>query len=228
MHATLGIHRAVIVQPTVYGTDNRLMCEIVEGNPHYRGIAVIDDSVSDEALRRLNQAGVRGARFQLAGAPDLEMYERCIERIAPLGWHVKFGANGADLARHRVWLERIEVPMVIDHLGAPEVTQGIEGAEFQGMLKLLERGNCWILLSNGDRRSAGSAPWADAAPFVTAVVRAAPERALWASDWPHLLYAKSPVPNDGDLLDFLAQCVADDATLKKILVDNPARLYGFV
>jgi 2-pyrone-4,6-dicarboxylate lactonase len=228
IHAALGIGRGVIVQPTVYGTDNRLLVDTLRGHSNFRGVAAINDALSEDELLQLHAAGVRGVRFSLAGTPDLDMYDRCIRRIAPLGWHVKWAGSGADLVRHAAWLDGLQVPMVIDHLGAPDASKGVGQPDFQCVLTLLARANCWILLANADRRSAVGFPWADMAPFVSAAVKVAPDRAIWASDWPHLLYARPDLPDEGDLLEFLHRAVGNDATVRKILVDNPARLYGFV
>ena len=227
MHGTLGIARGVMVQPAVYGTDNRLLADCIAGNDNYRGIAAIDDSVSDAELARLDKAGVRGIRFQLNGAIERGFFERCVARIAALGWHIKLGGSGEDLLQRAAWLDALEVPVVIDHLGAPDIARGIDQPGFRYVLELLARENWWILLSNGDRRSVTGSPWHDAAPYVQAAVSIAPSRALWASDWPHLLYGNTFMPNDADLLEFLYRAVPDEDLLKKVLVENPAKLHGF-
>ncbi|MFM9971023.1 MAG: amidohydrolase family protein [Burkholderiales bacterium] len=227
MHDTLGISRGVIVQPAVYGTDNRLLSDSLVGQANYRGVAAIDDSVSDDELARLNRAGVRGIRFQLSGATDMAMVNRCIERIRPLGWQVKLGGSAEDLLRHAQSLRALDIPVVIDHLGTPDFALGLDQLGFRFVLEMLTRDNWWILLSNGDRRSLTGPPWSDVAPYVRAALAVAPSRALWASDWPHLLYAKPEVPNDGDLLELLYRLVPDQGLLEKILVENPAKLYGF-
>jgi 2-pyrone-4,6-dicarboxylate lactonase len=226
MHAALGIGRGVMVQPAVYGTDNRLLADALADRPNYRGVAAVDDSVSDTELDRLDDAGVRGARFNLGGTPDTAAFSRSIARIRELGWHAKIGGSGDDFVKHAAWLRSLDGPFVLDHLAGAEGARGLEQPVVALALELLREG-WWILLSNGDRRSSGTAPWDDMVPIAQAYAAAAPDRILWASDWPHLLYAKPEVPNDADLVELLYRYLPDKAALKKILVDNPARLYGF-
>lgn len=231
MHRALGIERGVIVQATIYGTDHRLLVDGLKGRENFRGVAIVDDSVSDKELIRLHEAGVRGARFNLAGffgiAPTKAVFERSIARIEELGWHAKIHGGGDELVEHADWLRPLRLPAVIDHLAGPDFRRELDQPGCRLALELLKRDNWWIVLSNGDRRSAGGHPWDDMIPFAQAYVAAAPDRTLWATDWPHATYQKKSVPNDADLLELLYRYVPDSALRSKVLVDNPARLYGF-
>ena len=231
MHRALGIERGVIVQATVYGTDHRLLLDGLNGRENFRGVAIVDDSVSDKELNRLHEAGVRGARFNLAGflgiAPTRAVFERSIARIEELGWHAKIHGSGDELVDRADWLRALRLPAVIDHLAGPDLRRGLDQPGCRLALDLLKQDNWWIMLSNGDRRSAGGHPWDDVIAFAQAYVAAAPDRTLWATDWPHVHYAKKSVPNDAELLELLYRYVPDPASRYKVLVDNPARLYGF-
>ena len=233
MHRTLGIARGVIVQPMVYGSDHRLLLECLHADPRYRGVAVIDDSVTDRELARMHEAGVRGVRLNLSRAypassrvpSDREGFERTVARIAKLGWHVKILAMMDDLVTYESWLRPLRLTVVVDHLAAPDAKRGFDQPGFDLLMALLRQDNWWMLLANGDRRSAAGFPWDDIVPFVQAYVAAAPERTVWATNWPPALGGKPELPNPADLLEFLYRCVPDRAQQQRILADNPARLY---
>jgi len=232
MHGALGITRAVIVQPTIYGTDHRLLIDTLQGRPNYRGVAVVNDRVSEAELASLHEAGVRAARFGLGGsiqaALTREEFMRSVGRVKALGWHVKIAASGDDLAKYEAWLRDLTLPVVIDHFAGTDPRRGLDQPGCRLVLDLLRDANWWIMLSNGDRRSAEpGAPWDDMRPFGEAYFAAAPERTIWGTDWPHVLYQKPAVPDDRDLLAFLRRIVPGEADLARVLVDNPARLYGF-
>jgi predicted TIM-barrel fold metal-dependent hydrolase len=231
MHATLGIGHAVLVQPAVYGTDHRLLIDSLRQGNRCRGVAVINDSVDDEELEVLHRAGVRGARFNFGGAAQgafgREEFERSMERIGRLGWHAKIGGAAGELVKHESWLRGIRIPAVLDHLAGIDPAAGMEQPVFRMALDLLRGDNWWVLLANADRRSSKTGGWEDVAPFVQAYVAAAPERTLWATDWPHLLYGKPELPDDAELAEFLQRCLGDSDNFERLLVDNPRQLYGF-
>jgi predicted TIM-barrel fold metal-dependent hydrolase len=230
MHGKLGVERGVICQPTIYGTDHSLLIDLLNSHKTYRGTAVIDDSVSDSELERMNAAGVRGARFNFSAflnmVPDTEGFKRAIARVAPLGWHIKIHGDYGEIIEHVPYLRRLEMPIVIDHLGRIDVAKGADQPGFKLALELLREPNWWMLLCNNDRFSQQPYPWQDTIVYARAFVEAAPDRVIWATDWPHVRYVKK-MPNDADLFDLLFSYVPDAVTRKKILVDNPARLYGF-
>jgi 2-pyrone-4,6-dicarboxylate lactonase len=231
MHRTLGLHRGVIVQATVHGTDHSIVYDaLAKAGPNYRGIAIVDDSVSDRELRRLHESGVRGARFnfwkQLNIAPTPESFLRSLDRIKEYGWHAKVHSAGDEWLDLKDLLSKVKSPIVIDHMGHPDLTRGLDQPTVRMLLDLLRNENWWVMISNGDRFSAQKQEWNDALPLAQKLIAAAPDRAIWCTDWPHVQYRK-PMPNDAELLEFLYRAAPDQALREKILVDNPARLFGF-
>lgn len=230
MHHKLGIARGVICQPTIYGTDHSLLIDLLSTHKTYRGTAMIDDNVSDKELERLHAVGVRAARFNFARflniVPETEGFKRAIARVKPLGWHIKIHGDYDEIIDHIPYLRCLDMPVVIDHLGRMDVAKGPDQPGFKLMLDLLQEPNWWMLLCNNDRLSNEVPPWPDTIAYARAFVAVAPDRVIWATDWPHVRYTRK-MPNDADLLDLLFSYVPDAATRKKILVDNPARLYGF-
>ena len=232
VHHTLGIERGVIVQSACYGTDHSLLLEaLAKDKEHYRGCAVINDSVSDKDLLSLHESGIRGARFSFAKLLKASMTEdlfvRSVARIAELGWWAKVFVFAKDLIDNAKIFQRLEIPVIMDHMGGLDRSQGLEQEGMQLILDLLKRGNWWVMLSNGDRDSVTGYPWNDSLPFARAFIDAAPDRVIWGSDWPHSIYQGTTVPNDADLLELLYRFAPDPATRQKILVDNPARFFGF-
>lgn len=231
MHRTLGIARGLIVQATCYGTDHRLVVEaLARGNGQYRGCAIIDDSVSDAELERLHAAGVRGARFNFAKVLKIsitpESFRRSIARISELGWFAKIFALGGELVEHKELFDTLTIPTVIDHMGGLHFAEGVDQPGMRMMREYLTRGNWWVMVSSGDRHALAGYPWDEAVPFAQALIETAPDRIVWGTDWPHVIY-ESEMPNDGDLVDLLYRYAPDEAVLKKILVDNPARIFQF-
>jgi len=229
MLRTLGVDRAVLVQPSVYMTDNAVILDALAENKFpFRAVAVVSDEVTDAELARMHKLGVRGLRVNLRnsnGAPA-DIAPKLAARIAPLGWHLQFRINADDFVGIGPMLRALPVDFVIDHIGQVPVADGVNGAAFSSILELARSGRCWVKLSAPMRMTALEYPYADVMPFVHALAAIAPERMLWASDWPHTTLTKA-MPNDGDLVDLLPEWVPDAAVRQKILVDNPARLYGF-
>jgi predicted TIM-barrel fold metal-dependent hydrolase len=230
---TLGIRRAVLVQPSVYGTDNRVMMQALrDGGPTLRGVAVVAPDITDTELRDLHEGGVRGVRFNCVDRREgrntvpVEEITALAMRIRPMGWHVEFLLQ-VDAVPDLEACASLPVDIVFGHLGYAHATpDGGLPAGFTALLRLMERGRCWVKLTGPYRISGGDLPYADIAPMARALAEAAPDRLVWGSDWPHVMVRK-PMPNDGALLDLLADWVPDAATRQRILVDNPARLYGF-
>ena len=228
MAETVGIERMVVVQASVSGTDNAVTLDAVRqfGQHRARAVAVIDDSVSDATLKQMHEGGVRGVRFNLSsgnGTP-IEQLEPIARRIAPLGWHVQVYVEGETLADMAPALAKLPVEIVIDHCGGVKAGLGLEHPQFQALLRLLDSGRAWIKVCSYRVSSTGQ-PWADPEPNVRAFVSRFPERCVWGTDWPHP--QMKPVPEAGLLLDQFFDQVPDAATRQRILVENPARLYGF-
>ena len=225
----LGVERGVLVQPSVYMTDNSLLLDaLAENRFALRGVAVFNPDISDGELERMHKLGVRGVRLNLRHATGVsgDVAPRMAQRIKPLGWHIQFRINPEEfIAAERV-LDKLPVEFIIDHMGQVPTEEGLNSPSFQAILRLVRGGRCWIKLSAPYRMGTREAPYPDVTPFAQALIAANPNRMVWASDWPHTTLTKS-MPNDGDLLNLLAQWAPDEATRKLILVDNPARLYGF-
>jgi len=228
----LGLSRSVFVQASCHGTDNRAMIDaMLRGEGSYAGVAMIDDSHSDDDLDEFHAAGVRGIRFNfvkhLGGAPDLNRFWSQIERIRPRGWHVELHFDARDFPEHTDLLDRMPVPFIIDHMARVDATAGVDQAPFQSLLELLRSDDrAWVKISGAERlTSDGEPPYDDVIPFGSALVAAAPDRVLWGTDWPHPNVRN--MPDDGDLVDFLARMVPDEISRNRILVENPAVLYDF-
>ncbi len=226
----LGIERACLVQPSVHGTDNSAMLDaIVRSSGAMRGIAVVASDAGDAELQQLHEGGVRGLRLNLQfdGVAALEGVEHLAERIQPMGWHLQFLANIANFHDALPRLGSLPVDILFDHLGHMPTDHGIEASPFQVLLELMREGRTWVKLSGPYRTSTEQGvPFTDTTPYVEALLDAAPNRILWGTDWPHP-HLEIPMVNDGDLLDLLGAWVRDEATRNQILVDNPARLFGF-
>lgn len=225
----LNLQRTVFVQPSAYGTDNTCVLDaIARMAPNGRGIAVIDPSAPEAEIARLHAAGIRGVRFHdmVAGCLHFDVLEPVAARIQSHGWHVQVQLAGDGLVDLAPRLAALPVDVVIDHMGRIPIDGGTDRAAFKSLLRLLDTGRCWVKLSAPYHVSrAGPPDYRDCAARARALVRAAPERMVWGSNWPHPSVEKKP--DDVDLLDVLADWANDGAVLHRILVDNPAALFGF-
>ena len=230
LHAHLGISRAVIVHASCHGSEMDVTLDaIASSNGTYRGVAVVEDSITDIELERLHAGGIRGIRFNfvkhLGGVPDLAVFYRLLARIKPLGWHIVLHFDAGDLIEQKALLKRIDVPFIIDHMGRVKAVDGLQQKPFQELLALF-RSNplAWIKICGAERVSVGKRPFRDAVPFAQALIAIDPGRLLWGTDWPHPNISKD-MPNDGELVDLLGEMCPDMAVRHRILVDNPARMY---
>jgi predicted TIM-barrel fold metal-dependent hydrolase len=224
--SALGLGRVVFVQPSVYGADNACQLDAIHDlQEHARGVAVIDDSVSGEALESLCGAGFVGARLNLTRAANLDSLERLAARVKEYDWHVQLHLPGALLPEIADRLLALPVDFVIDHFGRVDAHEGLEQPAFQTLLRLLDSGKGWVKLSAPYRIDLDGPPYSKAAPFARELATRFPERLVWGTDWPHPDVAV--VPEDTDLLDALFESVPDEAVRHRILVDNPAMLYRF-
>ena len=227
----LGLSRAVFVQASCHGTDNAAMVDALErGGGRYAGVAMIDESFSYGDIARLHDAGVRGTRFNfvahLGGAPELDVFWRLVERVQPFDWHIVLHFDAKDLPTYADLLDAMPCPYVIDHMARVPVTDGIDQEPFQQLLELMRDERCWVKISGAERLTAdGPPPYDDVVPYAQALIAAAPDRVLWGTDWPHPNVRH--MPDDGDLLDLLAEFAPDDALRDQILVRNPETLYDF-
>lgn len=233
MHRTLGITRGVIVQPTTYGTDNSAMLDALAlAGPGYRGCTIGKtlDTASEAELQRLHDAGVRGARFNFLRSlnmmPTPEALANSAARLRELGWYMKIQPGNEGILDAVALYEDLDIPVLIDHMGRPDLSEGLDGPTVRKVIELLGRGNFWLMLSNGHKLSRQGAPWDDAVPLAQAYIQAAPDRVVWSTDWPHPVSTRQP-PNDGDLLELFYRYAPDADTRRRVLVDNPAALFGF-
>ena len=242
LHDAMGIERAVLVQASIYGSDHRLLHDVLKAAPkgRYRGVAIVDDSVSDAELQRLHDVGVRGARFNFGGnfklSPSLASFRRTLGRIRELGWFAKMFGFGDDFLAVESELRKIEMPAMIDHMGALDYRRGPSQPAMRLILDLLAKDNWWIGLSNGELRSHMGYPWDDAVEFGRLFYQAAPERCMWGTDWPHVHRFIRPdkdghsdygVEHQFARIALLERYVPDRQARDRVLVDNPARFFGF-
>jgi predicted TIM-barrel fold metal-dependent hydrolase len=233
--AALGCGRAVLVQPSFHGTDNRAMlAAMAQAGDRFRGVAVLADDAGERDIAALHAAGVRGARLNIVdvkigkGELPLAHIARLADRIKAFGWHIEFLMHVDEFPGLDRMLADLPVDCVFGHLGYVRADKGVQAPGFQALLRMLRAGRAWVKLTGPYRISTGPLPHADTHPFAHALVEAALDRVVWGSDWPHVKTEWTiPMPNDGDLADLLAVWVPDAEIRRRVLVDNPARLYGF-
>jgi predicted TIM-barrel fold metal-dependent hydrolase len=228
----IGTTRVIVVQPRNYAIDNRVTVDAVKQfAPNARGIAVLHPTVTDAELRSLNDAGFRGIRFSLGdpatAAVTPDMVEPLAKRIADLGWHVQLNVEGRQIVELAEVLRRLPTPMVFDHLANPG-PMGVDHPSHAIVRDLIDRGRTWVKLSGAYSNSRVGPPYPDATRIAQDFVKAAPERLVWGSDWPHPgVVALADKPDDALLFDLLAVWVPDEAMRNRILIQNPETLYGF-
>ena len=226
---TLGFSRMVLVQPNGYGFDNRCMLEALACLcERARAIAIVEPDATDAELDLLTRAGVRGIRYHLlpGGMLPKETLETMAARVAGFGWHVQMQLDGRDLAQYEKLFAGLPVPLVIDHNGKFLEPVATDHPGFLSLRRLLDGGNTWVKLSAPYETSKTGPPrYDDVSTLARALVASAPGRCVWASNWPHP--GRNTVPDTASLFDLLLEWAGDAATRHRILVDNPARLYGF-
>lgn len=228
LHDHLGVERAVIVQASCHGTDNAAMLDCIASDPkRYRGVAIVDDSFTDTDYDKLHAGGVRGVRFNfvrhLGGVPDIGVFNRVIDRIKNRGWHVVLHLDAPDIIPLSPMIRELRLPFIIDHMGRVPSAGGVDQPPLRALIELSRLENSWIKVCGAERIS--MPPYAAAVPIAHALVQVAPERVLWGTDFPHP--NASHEADEADLVDLVPQYAQDSLTQKRVLVDNPARLYGF-
>ena len=232
----LGVERAVLIQPSVYGTDNRALLDALSRvTGGLRGIVVVDADIDTATVKALDDAGVRGVRLNVVdhhGPRNVIPEERVrnlANTIAPFGWHIEFLINIDDAPGFAAAIDGLAVDVVVGHLGFPKsgAAQWMQSPTLENFLRLFERGRCWVKLTGPYRiSSAPDIPYSDVAPLARRLADVNPDRLLWGTDWPHVMM-KKPMPNDGDLSDLIADWLPDARLRQRVLVNNPAELYGF-
>ncbi len=227
----LGFERNVIVQATCHGADNRAMVDALRAsNGRARGVATVTRDVTDEQLRELDAAGVRGVRFnfvkRLVDVTPRDVLVEIAGRIQPLGWHIVIYFEAQDLPELYDFVASLPTVVVVDHMGRPDVTQPLTAPGFELFVKLMrQHENIWSKVSGAERLSRTGPPgYGDFVPFARRIVETFPNRVLWGTDWPHP-NLKTHMPDDGHLVDLLPQIAPTELLRQKLLVDNPRRLY---
>lgn len=227
----LGFERNVIVQATCHGADNSALVDALEdAGDRARGVATVKGSVSDDELHALHAAGVRGVRFnfvkRLVDALPFDSLETIARRIEPLGWHIVIYFEAAELPELFDFFTSLPTTVVVDHMGRPNVTQPLDGPEFELFVRLMaDNPNFWSKVSCPERLSQSGPPhYADVVPFARRIVEEFSDRVLWGTDWPHP-NLKRHMPDDGKLVDYIPTIATTPELQRKLLVDNPMRLY---
>jgi 2-pyrone-4,6-dicarboxylate lactonase len=233
----LGVSRNVVVQATCHGADNRAMVDAVRAAPgRARGVATVRPDIDERELRELDEAGVRGVRFnfvrRLVDAAPTDELATVAKRIAPLGWHVVVYFEAADLPELEDFFGTLPTPLVVDHMGRPDVTRPVDGPEFGRFLRFVDRNDVWVKVSCPERLTVTGPPavdgernaYVDVVPFARRVVTEFPDRVLWGTDWPHPNLTDH-MPDDGLLVDHVPHVAVTAEQRQKLLVDNPMRLY---
>ena len=233
---TLGFERGALVQGSAHGRDNAAMLDALERHPdRLRGVAVADRDTAAVDFGTWDALGVRGLRFNhffrdgqlhYRGGVPLEDAKILSPILRDLGWHLQLWIDVKDLPDTIPVLKEIDLPVVIDHMGRTDAQAGVNAPGFQALLRLLGEGGCWVKLSGAHRVSQQAPDYPDARALHVALVKENPEQLVWGSDWPHPRM-EDEMPNAGHLLDLFNEWTEDDAIRRRILVDNPARLYGF-
>jgi len=231
LHERLGIQHCVIVQPACHGADNSVTVDAIAATGgSYKGVALVPVTASDTELARLNTAGLCGARFHymthLARGPGIDEVISFGKRLADIGWHLQIHMEAALIADLAPALKRSPVPVVIDHMGRIDASLGLDQPAFRALLALVNDGNVWVKVSGADRVTRQGPPYSDAVAFARKLVAEASDRCVWGTDWPHPNH-QGPIPDDGVLVDIIAEIAPNEAARKAMLVDNPNRLYRF-
>jgi 2-pyrone-4,6-dicarboxylate lactonase len=227
----LGFDKNVVVQATCHGSDNSALLDVLErADDRARGVVTVKADITHDELARMNELGVRGVRFnyvkRLVDPKPDDYYRQIIEKIKPFGWHVVLYFEPSDLQEKYDFFTSLGVPVVIDHMGRPDVTKPVDNAEFDLFLRFMrENTNVWSKVSCPDRLSVSGSPlYADVVPFAKTIVEDFPDRVLWGTDWPHP-NMKKEMPDDGILVDYVPSIATTPALQQKLLVTNPTNLY---
>jgi 2-pyrone-4,6-dicarboxylate lactonase len=235
LHDFLGIDHCVIVQPACHGYDNSVTEDAVAATGGaYKGIALVPVTIEDAELKRLAAAGLVGARFHymkhLSRNAPIDEVIAFAKRLADVGWHLQIHMEAELIGALTPTIRRSAVPVVIDHMGRIDAALGLEQPGFQNLLRLMDDKNVWVKVSGADRATRQfkslESPYADAVPFARKLVAEFGDRCVWGTDWPHPNH-QGPIPDDGGLVDLIADIAPTDEARQALLVDNPQRLYRF-
>jgi len=221
----------VFVQSACHGQDHSALLDLLAAaDGRYRGVALLKPDTSVADVKALDAAGACGVRFHffshLGSPPPLDDIRTVIRLVAPFDWHIAVHVGGRGIVEQLDLIRSIEAPVVIDHMARIDIDEGLDGKAFTTLLRLLESGKVWVKLSGADRISKAGPPYHDAVPFARKLVTEAPDRVVWGSDWPHP-NLNGPMPNDGDLVNLIPEIAPNVRWRRMMLVENPAKLFGF-
>ena len=230
MHKLMGIERGVVVQSAAHAFDNSAAADLIAAKPKdYVGVALAPVSISPGEIQNLNRRGFRGVRFHymqhLGKGATIDEVISFAAKLVDIGWHLQIHTEGAVLAELAPALKRSPVPVVIDHIGRVDASKGLHQPDFSNLVSLLKNSHIWVKVSGCERISRQSSPWKDAIPFARKLVEEFPAQTVWGTDWPHPNL--NAIPDDGVMVDNLAEIAPSERQRKTLLVDNPARFYGF-
>jgi 2-pyrone-4,6-dicarboxylate lactonase len=230
LHAHLGIERGVVVQSAAHGLDNSAAADLIAASPrNYVGVALLPVSTTIEQIRDLHEQGFRGVRFNymphLSEGTPIDEVIAFAGKLADIGWHLQIHMDSSLIAGMAPALKRSPAPVVVDHMGRVDASQGVAQAAFKHLVSLLEDHDVWVKVSGCERASRQPSPWRDALPFARKLVEEFPEQTLWGTDWPHPNLKE--IPDDGVMVDNLVEIAPSEKQRQALLVDNPTRLYGF-
>lgn len=226
----LGFERNVIVQATCHGKDNRALVDALKAaGDKARGIATVGPDIGMDELKAMDEAGVRGVRFnfvkRLVDSTPKEVFLGIADKIAKLGWHIVVYFEAQDLEELIPFLKQLPTTIVVDHMGRPDVTKGVDHPDFQRFVGLMaDVDTIWTKVTCPERLTVAGPPYDDVVPFGRKLVETFPDRVIWGTDWPHP-NMKSHMPDDGKLVDFIPRIAETQEAQQKLLVDNPMRLY---
>jgi len=226
----LGFDKNVIVQASCHSKDNRAMVDALESSSNRaKGVAFVGEEVTDDELKAMDRAGVRGVRFnflrRLVDITPRDVLTRIAARVAPLGWHIVVYFEMPDLPDFEDFFTSLPTTVVVDHMGTPTVAKGVDDPENLRFIRMLEkRSNIWSKVTCPERMTLAGPPYDDVVPFGRKLVELFPDRVLWGTDWPHP-NMKKVAPDDGVLVDYIPKIAASAAEQQALLVDNPMRLY---
>jgi len=226
----LGFSRNVIVQASCHGSDNSALVDALQAAGNLaRGVAVVRPEITQDELETLHEAGIRAVRFnfvkRLVDSTPKEVFQHIAQKIKPLSWHIVVYFESQDLEEITPFLKQLDSVIVVDHMGRPDISKGIEHKDFQGFIQLLEENeNIWTKVSCPERLTTHPPDYSDVYPFSRTLVEKFPERVLWGTDWPHP-NMKSHIPDDGKLVDVIPHIAPTKELQQALLVDNPDRLY---
>lgn len=226
----LGFERNVIVQATCHGKDNTALVDaLLAANDMARGVVSVGADITDAELASMDAAGVRGVRFnfvkRLVDTTPKEVFTGIADRVAKLGWHIVVYFEATDLEELVPFLESLQTTIVVDHMGRPDVTKGVDHPDFARFVDLMTRNdNIWTKVTCPERLTVSGRPYDDVVPYAATIVDRFPDRVIWGTDWPHP-NMKSHMPDDGALVDYIPRIARSAEQQKKLLVDNPMRLY---